>query len=282
MGRAQSRRGPSERSLPGPVATPTWWPRDRRRDPETVPRRMVGMTLRLAGAAVLFLMSLGRPSMSAAQSSCAGAEASVRMRTLLEKTIFNVDVLWLTVDVHGEAAGRLRELSRELPEGERLHGSAADSAAWRAVGATCAEAHLQFVRSFSRSRLLQAIRESTEAARAAGMIDAETYRSVESGLPSWYPFLEERGVREGDVMTYRIRGDTLHIGYRSADGEVLLDQTDVGTARSVLAGYFAPGSDFREGLLRSLAGGGREVGAQGAERARREGSTRLDGREESP
>lgn len=214
---------------------------------------MGGMIHRVIAVGFVFLAVLGRPSTSAAQSPCANAEASVRMRTLLEKTIFNVDVLWLTVDVRGEAAGRLRELQDQLREGGGLRGAVADSAAWAAVEATCAEAYLQFVRGTSRSRLLQAIRESTEAARAAGMIDAETYRFVDAGLPSWYPFLEDRGVREGDVMTYRIRGETLRIEYRSVDGEVLLDRTDVGTARSVLAGYFAPGSDFREGLLRSLS-----------------------------
>lgn len=213
---------------------------------------MVSMIIRLAGVALLSVMSLGRPSTSAGQVPCAADETSVRMRTLLEKTIFNVDVLWLTIDIHGEAAGRLRDLARERGEDGTLRSSAADTAAWQAAGATCAEAHLQFVRGFSRSRLLQGIRESTEAAREAGMIDAETYRFVESGSPTWYPFLEERGVREGDAMTYRIRGDTLHIGYRSSDGEVLLDRTDVGPARSVLAGYFAPGSDFRDALLRSL------------------------------
>lgn len=174
------------------------------------------------------------------------------MRMLLEKTIFNVDVLWLTVDIRGERAGRLRALTRDLADDGRLRGAVADSAAWSAVGATCADARLDFVRDISRRQLLQAIRQSTEAAWKAGMIDDETYRFVERGIPTWYPFLEERGVREGDAMTYRIRGDTLHIGYRAADGEVLLEQTDVGTARSVLAGYFAPGSDFREGLLRSL------------------------------
>jgi hypothetical protein len=55
-------------------------------------------------------------------------------------------------------------------------------------------------------------------------------------------------------MFYRIRGDTLHTVFRSAEGENLLDQVDVGPERRlfVLGGYFAPNSDFREKLVKSL------------------------------
>lgn len=212
------------------------------------------MTL-LARTLLIALMILGaavRPPAAAGQAPCDGAYDPLRLRMLLEKTIFNIDVLWLTVDIRGEHAARLRTLSRDLAEDGDVRGAAADSVAWAAVDAKCADARLDFVRGISRRQLVNAIRESTRAAWEAGMIEEDTYRFVERGLPDWYPFLEERGVREGDAMRYRIRGDTLNIRYRAADGRVLLDRTDVGTARSVLAGYFAPGSDFREGLLRSL------------------------------
>ncbi|HSM08267.1 MAG TPA: hypothetical protein VLA33_04535, partial [Gemmatimonadota bacterium] len=65
---------------------------------------------------------------------------------------------------------------------------------------------------------------------------------------------EERGIRSGDRMLQRVRGDTLRTVYEGADGEVLLDQVDVGPERrlAVLGGYFAPGSDFRQGLVESV------------------------------
>jgi hypothetical protein len=74
----------------------------------------------------------------------------------------------------------------------------------------------------------------------------------------WFDFLGERGIWEGDEVFYRIQGDTLRTIYRSADERILLDQTDVGPASrlSVLGSYFVEGSDFREGLIKSLFEGG--------------------------
>ena len=48
--------------------------------------------------------------------------------------------------------------------------------------------------------------------------------------------------------------DTLRTVVISAGGQVLLDRSenDQGTRRVVLASYFAPGSELREPLLRSL------------------------------
>ena len=63
-------------------------------------------------------------------------------------------------------------------------------------------------------------------------------------------------MREGDALLYRVRGDTLHSGYRAVTGELLLQQADVGPERrlAVLGSYFVPGSSFREALLDSLLG----------------------------
>lgn len=55
-------------------------------------------------------------------------------------------------------------------------------------------------------------------------------------------------------MEYFIRGDTLTVHYASPSDSLLMNTTDVGPERrrSVLGGYFAPGSDFRDGLLDDL------------------------------
>ena len=188
-----------------------------------------------------------------AQGACGGEGAAVQMQTLLEKTIFSVDVLWLTLRLEGETARQLRDLAARRP----LTGEAADSVARIAVDARCAVAQLDFVRDVSRDQFLDGIRDSARKAWEAGLLDEETYHFIDDASTSWYPFLRERGVREGDRMTYRIRGDTLRIQYRSADGETLLDDREVGEgrSRSVLAGYFAPDSDFREGLVEDLFDG---------------------------
>lgn len=205
-----------------------------------------------AGIAVVVavLVFLARPGAVRSQPSCLASGPSVTMEMLLEKTLFQVDVLELSVRVGGEAAERLRALAREGDASSER----ADSVARIAAGATCAGAQLDFVRDVSLDRFLDAVRESSRAAREAGLIEPETYALIDRSLPEWYAFLEGRGVREGDRMTYGIRGDTLDIRYRGSEGELLLDRTDVDAARrrSVLAGYFARGSDFREGLVDSL------------------------------
>ena len=58
-------------------------------------------------------------------------------------------------------------------------------------------------------------------------------------------------------MYYRIHNDSLRTVYLDSDGGTLLDQVDVGPERrlSVLGGYFAPGSVFRDKLIDSLLTG---------------------------
>lgn len=178
------------------------------------------------------------------------AADSLTVKTLLERTVFRVDVLTLTVRFEGPVAERLRA----AVEGADPDSPAADSAARIAADATRADAHLDFVRDVPVDAFLDGIRANARSAAEAGMIARDTYEEIDRSLPSWYAFLSDRGVKEGDRMSYRIRGDTLEVRYRTAGGERLLDRTDVGVEhrRSVLAGYFAPGSEFREGLLRSL------------------------------
>lgn len=225
-------------------------------------RRALGVEGALALAAGLLLA----PVAGAAQDACAGSAEPVEMQMLLEKTLFNVDVLWLTVRIRGDAAERLRDLDR----GGELTDAMADSVAWIAAHARCGGVRLDFVRDVSLDRYFDATRSSLGAARKAGFITAETQEFVSSSLPEWYEFIEGRGVRDRDRMIYRIRGDTLRIEYHGADGDLLLDRTDVGARRrrALLGGYFAPGSDFRERLIRSFARGkpvmGQSVAAAGA------------------
>ena len=76
-------------------------------------------------------------------------------------------------------------------------------------------------------------------------------------LPEWYGFMEERGIMKGDWMVYWVHGDTLDSSYHGVDGEVLLDRNQTGSMRryGVLGSYFAPKSDFRKKLVKSLMEG---------------------------
>lgn len=201
--------------------------------------------------AVALAVLLGAATPARAQGS--GFDASslgegpyARACTLLERTIFRVDVLTLDLRFGPETAERIRRLARE--------GASRDSVAEAAMRSRNAFARMQFQRDVGMDRFLDGIRADLRRTVRAGVIDQETYDGISTSLPRWYGFLEERGVREGDEILYWIRGDTLHSGYRSVTGDWLLEQTDVGPERrlSVLGSYLVEGSSLREGLLDSL------------------------------
>lgn len=192
----------------------------------------------------------GGPYRLGGSSTAQQAEAPLTMRMLLEATIFRIDVLTLEVHIAGATADRIRTLTGSGGRTEQ----AVDSVSDLAADATRAYARLDFLRDISLDRFLGAVRENADRAAEADYIDPETAAFIQASLPEWYAFLEGRGIEEGDRMEYFIRGDTLTVHYASASDSLLMNQTDVGPERrrSVLGGYFAPGSDFRDGLLDDL------------------------------
>jgi len=183
-----------------------------------------------------------------------GQGPHARMHMLFEKTIFKVDVLTLDVWLGPEETTEIDALmSRRDGPRDRVR-DVADSIASVAVGARNAWARIEFRRNVRFDRFLDGIRTNLRRAARAGIVTEASYEDILADLPGWYAFLADRGIRSGDGMFYRIRGDTLHTGYRAVDGEVLLDQVDVGPERrlAVMGGYFAPGSDFRDKLVMSI------------------------------
>jgi len=177
-----------------------------------------------------------------------------RMETLLERTIFQVNVVRLTVRYDSATAARISD----VVEGRDYSSSLADSVSAAVLGARRVNAYVQFVRDIGLDRFLSSVRDNMAKARDAGMLADSAFRRFEGELPGWYSELEGRGVLDGDVTEYQIRGDSLRVVYRSAAGDTLISRTDVGEQhrRAVLGGYLAPGVDFREGLIRSLLRGG--------------------------
>lgn len=177
---------------------------------------------------------------------------------LLEKTIFRVDVAWLHVRFGAETTRRLDSLLSEPPSSRSQVEAAVDAA----IRTRDAQANLVFQRNVGFERFIEGIQDGVEVARKAGILDPVFARNLSDSLPVWYAPLRERGVRDGDVTAYSIRGDTLHTVFRSAEGNVFVDQRDIGSQPrlSVMGGFLAPGSDFRERLLESLldSEGGKE------------------------
>jgi len=171
------------------------------------------------------------------------------MEMLYERTFFNVDVLDLTLRFGPDAASELERVLESAPP-EALE----DSIALAALSATDVLVASRFLRGVSLAQFLDGLRESLDRAFDAGLISAEAHRAILMDVDVQYEPLREGGIRAGDVMWYRIKGDTLHLAFQRADGRVLVEERPVGPERrmGVLGGYLAPGSDFREGLIRSV------------------------------
>ncbi len=180
------------------------------------------------------------------------------MNALLEKTLFKVDVLTLQVRVSEETAAELAGLVR----GRQYSNELADSVAVLVLRERDAWARIEFLRSVSLNQLVDGIRDNMKKAVEAGLLEEEDFTTITAAMPVWFGFLEVEGASRGDEILYRIRGDSLRTVYRTAGEEVLLDQVDVGAERrmAVLGSYFAPGSDFRKRLIRSLFRQDREDG----------------------
>lgn len=214
-------------------------------------RRPHTLTLALAALTLAAAGPTPAPGQSVPLDTTTLADGpSSRACMLLERTIFQVDVLTLDVRFGPETARALEQLV--------ARGAGRDTLAAVALRSRDVFARIEFLRDVGMDRFLDVVRTDMRRAMEQGIISRATLDDVSDNLPRWYRFLEERGVWEGDSMLYRIRGDTLRSMYRATDGEWLLDQLDVGPERglSVLGSYFARGSSFRAGLLDSMEGGG--------------------------
>ncbi len=183
-------------------------------------------------------------------SSSVGRVPYSRMHTTLEKTLLKVDVVHVDVWLGDEAAAGLEGIVARKGYTKEL----ADSVADNAIRSEDVFIRVQFLRNVSLDQFLDGADDNLKRALKAGILTEAEHEMISAGMPVWYAFLEERGIRDGDVMRYRIRGDTLRTQFLSVDGEVLMDQTDVGPERrrSVLGSYFVRKSDFRDGLIKSL------------------------------
>jgi hypothetical protein len=175
-----------------------------------------------------------------------------RMSTLYEKSFLflKVDVLNVEVRFGSEVAEKVKSFVQNGDDPSEFSDSIADTA----IHAQDAFVHIRFLRDIRLKRFIQEARESTKLVREAGIIDNPGYEHISKNLPIWYGALAERGIRDGDEMFYRIRGESLRAVYHGVDGTIYLDQEDQGTLFSlaILGGYFVEKSKFRKGLLQSL------------------------------
>jgi hypothetical protein len=172
------------------------------------------------------------------------------MHMLLEKTFLKVDVL--TVKVRFGKGPHKKLL--QLAQGKQYSDALGREIANVAIGSTDALIELDFQRDVSLDQWIDAVRENLDQAKAAGLISAATKDKVSRGLPKWFAAIQDRGYEEHDRLLYRVKAGSLRTVVVSAAGRTLLDFTDndPNAPKVVMASYFAPGSDFRKPLLKSL------------------------------
>ena len=204
---------------------------------------------RLLLAAVLFA-SLAQAEEPALDAGGLGRAPYGRMYMLLEKTFLNIDVLTLEIRFGANTAEALRALA----EGKKPSAELTDRIATRAYRAEDAYVELTFKHSITMNQFVSGARESLERARRANMIDEETYRSSAEKLPRGFVFLADSGIEPGDRLLYRAGPTSLRTVYVDKRGKIRLDRTEAGPGPrlALFGGYFAPGSDLRDGLIASL------------------------------
>jgi hypothetical protein len=172
------------------------------------------------------------------------------MHMLLEKTILNVDVLTVDVRVNKATQSQFAEIAGGKAYSDALGKQIADIA----VRTDHAVVQLRFMRDVSLEQWMDAVRENLQQAKDAGLLTAKVQQRVSSGLPKWFAAISKRGYEEGDRVLYQLKPGALRTVVVSKDGAVLVDQLDrdKDAPRVVMASYFAPKSDFRELLLKSL------------------------------
>ena len=206
----------------------------------------------ISGALVVLLVPLMAAPLPLFDLDSLATGPFASMSTLYEKSFlfFSIDVLSLEVRFGSEVAEKLKSLVQDGDEPSKF----ADSIADTAIHAQDAFVHIRFLRDIRLDRFIQEARESTKLVREAGIIDNPSYEHISNNLPIWYGSLAKRGIREGDEMFYRIRGESLRAVFRGVDGTIYVDEEDKGRLfpLSVLGSYFVEKSKFRKGLLQSL------------------------------
>jgi hypothetical protein len=171
------------------------------------------------------------------------------MHMKLERTWFGIDVVDVDVWFNQATADRMRELAA----GQRNSEAVTERIARTAMAAEDVHVQVEFLRNARMGEFLDAAHDNLARARDAGYIDKDTFASAWRGVQTDFKPLAKRGFKDGDKLVYRARQDSLETKVLSGD-RVLLDVTshDLGARRAMIASYFAPRTDFRGKLIKSL------------------------------
>jgi hypothetical protein len=169
---------------------------------------------------------------------------------LLEKTFLKVDVLTLDVRFSKDSQAKIAEIAN----GKSYSSALGQQVAPIAIKAERAVVQMRFLRDVSLDKWMDVLKDNIAQARKAGLISGALEKKVNDALPKTFAAIADRGYEKGDRLLYDVRPDSLRSAVVSKDGKVLVDKTvnEGDVARVVMAAFFAPESEFRTPLLRSL------------------------------
>ena len=204
----------------------------------------------VALAGIVFVIQNNIVASPAAPSSELAIGPYSHMHMLLEKTIFDIDVLTLDVQVDPPTQGEFRKLWSGHTFSEML----ADQTAQILYNSQHVQVEMRFVRNVGFRRFIHETVLSAECARKANVITETEFKRVQTNIKEWYAAIAKSGIKSGDTISYDLENTSLHTTLRNKKGEVLVDQTDQGRqpGLSVLGGFFASCSNFRKPLIQSL------------------------------
>jgi hypothetical protein len=201
-------------------------------------------SLFFAGVVASVVVSVAR-----ADTAPAADDRYGHMHMKLEKTILGIDAVRVDLWVDDATRDRVRALA----SGQRYSEQLAEGIARTALEAQDVRVQVEFLRDVSLGEFLDAVRENLSDARNAGYISNDTFASSWRAAQTDFARLEGHGFKRGDRLIYLARPDSLKTTVTSGN-QVLLDVTTPGpdARRAMIASYFAPKSDFRKGLIKSV------------------------------
>lgn len=174
---------------------------------------------------------------------------------LFEATMFRLDVAVVEAFLPAETADRLGGIvTSESVDGSSVPEGPASRIASVVMEADPVVFRLTFLRDLGWGRFLDRTRGNLHAAVESGEWTEEQFERIWPTVEEAFSPLEKRGVLEGDALYYVVSEERVHSLYYSPESELLVEFEQSGEDRAggTRAAFFAPGSEFREKLFRSL------------------------------
>lgn len=178
-----------------------------------------------------------------------GQTDTSRLTMLFEATIFRVDVANVEARLDPLTAARTAELVAGGDFDEQRGGVEEVL-----LDADTFTITMEFLRDASWDRFMSGTRGNLERAAEVGVITENEFERLWTDFEVDFASMDNRGVKKGDTIVYRVEGDRVRTIYYDGDGKALVELDRVGDerVRATRGAYFARKSEFSEKLIKSL------------------------------